>query len=117
MIRLLLAGIIVFTVPYSSLVSSSSNQWIIGTWELYHDPDGDEKDWIEFNESGEVVSFTHNNSSQIKGTYQVEPDEIRIVYEYFGQSIPIVLTYKQNKAALYAFSNRTGNTSTYKKMP
>lgn len=115
MIRLFKASIILFTLLFPSFILATSSQWIVGTWELFHDPDGDEKDWIEFTDAGEVVSFTQDKTRQVHGTYEVGQDAVRIVYELYGQSIPVVLTYKQNKSALFAFSSRTGNTSTYKK--
>ncbi|MDH5327062.1 MAG: hypothetical protein OEZ68_12855 [Gammaproteobacteria bacterium] len=111
--------LILMLLGFQTYVSQAhaAEKWIVGTWELFHDPDGSDKDWIEFTETGSVVSFTNDKQNRVRGTYQVEPGEVRIVYELYGQAIPITLTYKNNKSALYAFSSRTGNYSTYKKIP
>lgn len=105
-----------FVLLFSTVSYGAGNQWIVGTWELFHDPDGHEKDWIEFTESGRVTSFADSNT-KVPGSYEIDSDGVHIIYEWYGQSIPIVLTYQNDKTALYAFSARTGNTSTYKKKP
>ena len=39
--------------PTTPAISAEAN-WLVGKWEMTYDPDGDEKDWVEFNGNGEV---------------------------------------------------------------
>jgi hypothetical protein len=94
---------------------AADNHWLIGKWELFHDPDGDEKDWIEFTADGKAVSYVADGRS-IHGEYVVKGSEINIVYTYKGQSIPLSLKSSPDKKQLFHYSERTRHTSEYRKL-
>ncbi len=94
---------------------AADNDWLVGKWELYHDPDGDEKDWVEFTPNGKAISTTSDGRS-IAGEYVVKASEINIVYSYKGHNIPVTLTYTTEKKQLFHYSDRTRNTSEYRKL-
>ncbi len=94
---------------------AADNDWLIGKWELYHDPDGDEKDWIEFTTDGKAVSTVADGRS-IHGEYVIKGSEIAIVYTHKGHSIPISLTFSPDKKQLFNYSERTHHTAEYRKL-
>lgn len=109
--------VIWFVFPLSSMnVYAGDHQWLVGVWELNFDPDGDTKDWLEFTQDGKAYSVDSKHTRQVPGTYELTPSNINITFNWKGKVIPIVLTYKKNKDALYAVSKKTGNTSIYKKV-
>jgi hypothetical protein len=93
----------------------AENNWLTGKWELWHDPDGDPKDWVEFTPDGKAIS-TNSDGRSLAGEYVVKDSEINIIYSYKGHSIPITLTYTPDKNKLFHYSERTRNTSEYRKV-
>lgn len=94
---------------------AAENDWLTGKWELYHDPDGDEKDWVEFSADGKAVSTTADGRS-IQGEYTVKGSEINIIYTYKEHSIPVTLAYTPDRTKLLLYSERTHHTSEYRKV-
>jgi hypothetical protein len=89
--------------------------WLLGRWELTHDPQGDAKDWLEFHADGRAVSISPSGR-RIPGEYVVGDGEIRIVYSFAGRQVPITLKTSPDRAKLFAPSARTGTASTYEKV-
>lgn len=114
--RLIGVVLLGLTLLFSVSVSAGS-QWLVGTWELAHDPDGNEKDWVEFSLQGQVISYGQDKTRQVQGEYTVDGNEVRIVYRLYGKEIPMVLKAADNKSSLLVYSARTGNTATYIKLP
>lgn len=100
--------------PAPSLAADAT--WLVGKWELSHDPDGSEKDWLEFTKNGEVFSISPNGR-RVPGRYAVTDSEIDITYTFNGKTIPITLKFSSDKRKLLAYSKRTGNTSEYRRTP
>jgi hypothetical protein len=94
---------------------ASGHEWLLGRWELTHDPQGDAKDWLEFHPDGRAVSVSPNGR-RIPGEYVVGDGEIRVVYSFAGRQIPITLKHSPDRAKLFAPSARTGTASTYEKV-
>lgn len=106
--------VLLLTVMTTIPVFATDHQWLLGKWELSYDPEGNEKDWIEFSESSEVVSITADGR-RISGIYKVSDSEVNISFSYKGLTIPIRYTYTPEKNTLHLFSAKTGNTSVYEK--
>jgi hypothetical protein len=109
-ITLLLLSTFITALPTLAV----DHQWLLGKWELSYDPEGNEKDWVEFSEGAEVISITPDGR-RIPGIYRVNDSEINISFSYKGLTIPIRYTYTPAKNQLLLFSEKTGNTSIYKK--
>ncbi len=91
------------------------NNWLIGKWELHRDPDGSEKDWLEFRADGTVTNISPKGR-QVRGLYVVHDDLINTTYQHKGRRISIPVGYASDKRSLLLYSKRTKNTSVYKKL-
>lgn len=111
-IAILVVPILVYC--FALPVHAADHQWIVGTWGLAHDPDGNKKDWLEFTADGRAYAIS-DGGRRMAGEYSIVGSEVRIVYQHKGKSIPITLRYTPNKQRLLAYSDRTGNTSEYVK--
>lgn len=105
-----LLGLLSFMPAYAAEVS-----WLVGKWEMTQDPDGNDKDWMEFTPEGQATSIAPSGR-RVPGRYEVTDNEVRIVYTVNGKSIPITLKYSADKKRLLAYSKKTGNTSVYEKV-
>jgi hypothetical protein len=89
--------------------------WLLGRWELTHDPQSDAKDWLEFHPDGRAVSIAPSGR-RIPGEYTLAEGEVRIVYSLAGRQIPITLKVSPDRTRLFAHSARTGTASTYERV-
>lgn len=95
---------------------SADVTWLVGKWELSYDPDGNQKDWLEFTKNREVFSISPNGR-RVPGEFVVTDSEISITYTLNGKAIPMTLKFTPDKQKLLAYSKRTGKTSEYSKVP
>jgi len=112
----------IFALGFSALLvfscavaSAADNGWLVGTWELTHDVDGDEKDWMEFTADGKTFSI-NQAGRRVPGEYVVTDAEVKATYTYKGKQIPLSFKYSPDHKKLFAHSAKTGNTSTYEKI-
>ena len=94
---------------------AADNGWLFGKWELAYDPDGSEKDWMEFTADGQAFSI-NQAGRRIPGEYIVTDTEVRATYTYKGKAIPLSFKYSPDRKKLFAYSAKTGNTSVYEKI-
>ncbi len=94
---------------------SAEHDWLLGRWELTHDPEGNAKDWLEFHADGRAFSIAPSGR-RVPGEYTVGEGEVRIVYTLAGRQVPITLTFEPARVKLFARSLRTGTASTYEKV-
>jgi hypothetical protein len=112
--RLLLACLVVRALT-GLPVGAAEHDWLVGRWELTHDPQGDPKDWLEFHADGRAVSIAPSGR-RTPGECVVVEGEVRIVYTLAGRQIPITLTVSSDRAWLFARSARTGTAATYERV-
>ena len=106
---------VVFWAAWSLAPSlATDDTWLVGKWELSYDPDGNEKDWLEFTKNGEVFSIS-SKGRRVPGQYAVTESDIHVTYTFNGKAIPITLKFSPDKRKLLAYSKRTGNASEYRK--
>jgi hypothetical protein len=96
-------------------VIGADETWLVGRWGLSYAPDGDSKDWLEFNRSGRVFSISPNGGA-VQGEYAVSKSEVSVVFTLNGKSIPLTLKFTPDQKKLLAYSKRTGRTSEYSKL-
>lgn len=107
---------VIFLALWSSApLLGADGTWLVGKWELSYDPDGNEKDWLEFTKSGEAFSISPNGR-HVPGEYVVTDSEINITYTFNGKIIPMTLKFTPDKRKLLAYSKRTGKASEYSKI-
>lgn len=92
-----------------------NNRWLEGRWELAHVPDGSPRDYLDFSNSGAVMSLNSNTNKPVPGWYYIIGDVIKITFFHTEKTEKSKMTFKNNKKTLYHFSNRTLNTSEYMK--
>lgn len=102
--------------PWGEGAAAAGEQdWLLGRWELTHDPQGDAKDWLEFHADGRAVSVAPSGR-RIPGEYTLAEGEVRIVYSVAGRQIPITLKVSPDRMRLFAHSVKTGTASTYERV-
>ena len=110
-----LLAIVITLCAMGVAASDAGNGWLVGKWEMTFDPDGSEKDWMEFSADGSAYSIAADGR-RVPGKYSLSGQSVNIVYTFNGKDIPITLTYNADKTKLLAHSQRTGNTSEYQKV-
>ena len=114
MIRRLLVTLVLVALVLGE-AAAGENDWLLGRWELTHDPQGDAKDWLEFHPDGRAVSIAPSGR-RIPGEYTLAAGEVRIVYSLAGRQIPITLKVSPDRMRLFAHSVKTGTASTYERV-
>lgn len=89
--------------------------WLVGKWELSYDPDGNQKDWLEFAKNGKVFSISPTGR-RVPGEYVVTDTEINTTFTLNGNVIPITYKFTPDKRKLLLYSKRSGSTSEYRKI-
>jgi len=93
-------------------VVAADQSWLVGKWEMSFDPDGNEKDWLQFSADGKVVSISGGANGPV-GTYVVSGDQVQITFQLKTRSVSMTLAISPDKKKLLNFSKRTGNTAEY----
>lgn len=70
--------------------SAVANAWWVGSWELDYDPDGNEKDYIDFFTDGKADSRGGDGTHRVC-TYEVRPTQIVISFTVNGARKTIAL--------------------------
>ncbi len=96
-------------------VAAADGDWLDGKWELTHDPDGSEKDWLEFSGDGKAFSISPKGRV-VTGDYTLNGDTVNIVFSHNGKAIFQRLSRSSDRKKLLAKSSRTGNVSEYRKL-
>ena len=93
---------------------AADDSWLIGKWELTYDPDGGEKDYLEFLENGDAYSTGHLGKQT--GFYVVAEDNVKAVFTYKDKDF--IMTFRTNEARdeLRIVTSHTGRESIYKRV-
>ena len=111
-----LVGLLLAVLVAWAPALAADHSWLVGTWELSHDPEGNPKDWLEFTADGKATSISPSGR-RTPGEYTVTNGAVNVVYTFKGQRIPLTFTYSVDKKALLVRSQKTGSTSEYRKAP
>lgn len=96
--------------------SAADQAWLLGRWEMTHDPDGGPREWLEFTSDGHVTS-TKPNGQQATGRYIASEAAVQMNFKVGTLSVIVTLAADPDKKHLYAKSGRTGNTAVYERRP
>ncbi len=114
--RSIAAVVLALLVSWLALpVAAAERDWLVGKWELYHDPDGSPKDWLEFERDGKMTSYSAKGRS-VPGEYSINDGSISIVLDFGGKAVPLRVTYSPDRKKLLYYSSRSGNTAEYRKI-
>jgi hypothetical protein len=108
-------ALLALVIGLTASVHAQESAWLLGKWELAYDPDNNPKDWLEFSADGHAVSITAEGR-RIPGRYVLNDRQINVTYSYNGKMIPYVLKFSAEKDTLIAYSEKTKNTSLYRKV-
>lgn len=99
----------------TGMVQAGEDDWVIGRWELSHDPDGAQKDWLEFTAEGDVYSISPDGE-RTAGIYIVAPDSVKTVFTYNGQDVIATFHFDRNRGLLTIVTSESGEASIYSKV-
>ncbi len=113
--RGILVATLLLLATHGGIAYGADNSWLVGTWELTYDPDGSEKDWVEFTADGKSYSISPKGR-RLPGEYSLSGQTISNVFTYNGKTIPQEFTVSSDKKKLLFYSKKTGSTSEYEKL-
>ena len=100
------------TLPFSALANGAED-WIVGVWESTVEKKG--KEWVEFTQDGSATAISERGR-KIHGTYEIDGNEIKIVYRWKGKKVPINMEAATSKDTLYAAFKNTDRSAEYTKI-
>ena len=113
--RAFLVAALLFAASFVVPVWAADQAWLYGKWEMSFDPDGNEKDWLQFDADGKVTSISSSGNGPT-GSYVVSGNQVQMTFTLKTKSVSMALTVSPDKKKLLNFSKRTGNTSEYTKV-
>jgi hypothetical protein len=111
-----LALAVALVLALGAAAGAADEGWLLGRWDLTHDPDGNPKGGFEFSSDGRVVAITPDGH-RFGGRYVVSGPDVQLNYKIGEQSIILTLRSGPDRKELFARSAGTGNTSVYEKRP
>jgi hypothetical protein len=93
---------------------AADEQWLFGKWELTYDPDGGEKDYLEFHENGDAYST--GRLGRQEGFYVVSEDSVKAVFTYKGKDFIMTFHFNEAKDELRIVTSHTGRASVYNRV-
>lgn len=108
--------LVVFYFAAIPVSVAQTPSWVVGTWELAYDPDGDRKDYMEFSDVGLVTSISPEGR-RVSGTYAVNANEIKATFVLpNGKTLPTLTFWtSEDRRQLRIVSSKNGKTTVYKK--
>lgn len=88
--------------------------WLYGKWELSYDPDGSEKDWLEFLPGGDAFSIGPNG--RVEGFYIVDGNAVKAVFTYREKDFIMNFRADRQAGQLKIVTSHTGRESIYSKV-
>ncbi len=104
-----------FALLMTTSAFAQSNDWLMGTWQLSYDPDGDPTDKLVFKPGNAFTNITANGKS-LNGKYEVNNGRVKVVLEKQGKPyMAFFLGFEKSRDSLHFYSESTKKTSVYKK--
>ena len=99
----------------ATLSMAATPAWLLGRWELKFDPDGSEKDFLEFNTGGQVISISPTGR-QMTGIYVLKEEGVKTSFVLpNGKMISAIMIPSDNKRELRMKNSPTGQFTIYAK--
>jgi len=97
------------------LSMAGTPSWLLGRWELKFDPDGSEKDFLEFNTGGQVINISPTGR-QMTGIYVLKEEGVKTSFVLpNGKMISATMIPSDNKRELRMKNSPTGKFTVYEK--
>ena len=106
--------VVFLAFSFAPALQASEAAWVLGKWEMTFDPDGGEKDFLEFHANGDA--FSSGPLGEFEGFYVVAGDNVKAVFTYREQDF--IMTFRTNRThdELRIVTSHTGRETIYKKM-
>lgn len=115
--KILLATVLVSLLFGLLPEAGAGDEWLVGRWELFRDPDKNPKDYIEFTADGKFLVYDASKKLRYDGAYKVHESGIGTVMNIKDIPVTTPMKYSADRKTLYYASPKTGNTAEYRKMP
>lgn len=96
--------------------AAAGNEWLVGRWELFKDPDKQPKDYLEFTQDGKLLVYDADKKLRYDGAYKINENSIGTVINIKEIPVSLPMKYSADKKSLYYTFKKTGNTSEYRKI-
>jgi len=84
----LLAAIFMVTIAGCSDGNKQGTSWLLGKWELAHNPENDDEDVLIF-DSDDTVTVLAEKGGKIQGTYQYLEGKLKLALPTARQTIDV----------------------------
>ena len=105
---LFMALLLLLSFAYSYAADDS---WLLGKWELTYDPDGGQKDYLEFLANGDA--YSSGALGKQEGFYVVSADSVKAVFTYKDKDFIMTFHFNEAKDELRIVTSHTGRASIY----
>ena len=111
-VRYVAMCLLLFSV--ATVSAEPDESWLHGKWELTYDPDGADKDWLEFLPDGDV--YSSGPLGRLAGFYIVDGDAVKAVLTFRDKDF--IMNFKADRQAgqLKIVTSHTGRESIYSKI-
>jgi hypothetical protein len=86
----LLLAVLAACAPDVGTGREAGPDWLLGTWALAHDPDGDPRDWLEFADNG-ALTVRAPDGREFAGEWRLDGDTVRMTLVVDGRRLGIDL--------------------------
>lgn len=93
---------------------AADDDWVLGRWELVYDPDGSERDWLEFLPGGDAFSIWPDGR-RVPGIYVVTAEGVKAVFTLEGRDIITTFHADPERRELRIVTSPTGVESVYRR--
>lgn len=98
----------------AAVSAEPDESWLHGKWELTYDPDGADKDWLEFLPDGDV--FSSGPLGRLAGFYIVDGDAVKAVFTFRDKDFIMNFMADKQIGQLKIITSHTGRESIYSKI-
>lgn len=100
---------------FAGTAQAEDEAWVYGKWELIYDPDGAEKDWLEFLPNGDVYNIAPDGK-KVQGFYQVTSKDVKAVFTENDRDVLATFHFDAQRRLLKIVTSETGEESVYRKI-
>lgn len=108
------AFILMLMLSFTAAAVAVDDVWLYGKWELSHDPDNREKDWLEFLANGDARS--HGRLGTVEGIYVADESSVKAVFTYQDKDFIMTFHVNPQKTELRIVTSRSRRESIYRKI-
>lgn len=90
-------------------------EWVVGRWEMTHDPEAREADTLEFTAEGDVYNIW-SDGTRVPGIYVVTAEGVKTVFTRDGKDVIATFHSDAERSELRIVTSRSGAETIYEKV-